>query len=219
MGSINLYKIDSEKQQLLFQELAQKMWNRNTIEIERNIREGEAENFSFTLYTSRPQDNKDLNWNWVLEEFHLPTEDVTPSPKAVVVIEKEDDTTYAVTFGHAFFLVDKFCDRDFGFRFARKIPYKEIKTTTLTTPNSHRNKTVNTYINYSELEFDSGESFAKLKAKAALPEGFTLCKPSLEIGSSIKFSTAEESLEQIISLILRIENIIETEEDKYQCFR
>lgn len=216
MGSINLYKIDSEKQQLLFQELAQKMWNRNTIEIERNIREGEAENFSFTLYTSRPQDNKDLNWNWVLEEFHLPTEDVTPSPKAVVVIEKEDDTTYAVTFGHAFFLVDKFCDRDFGFRFARKIPYKEIKTTTLTTPNSHRNKTVNTYINYSELEFDSGESFAKLKAKAALPEGFTLCKPSLEIGSSIKFSTAEESLEQIISLILRIENIIETEEDKYQ---
>ena len=63
--------------------------------------------------------------------------------------------------------------------FARKIQYKEIKTTTLTTPNSRRNKTVNTYINYNELEFDSGESFAKLKAKVDLAEGFTLYKPSI----------------------------------------
>ena len=33
---------------------------------------------------------------------------------------------------------------------------------------------VNTYVNYEELDFDSGESYAKLKAKAALPEEFTL---------------------------------------------
>lgn len=36
------------------------------------------------------------------------------------------------------------------------------------------NKMVNTYVNYEELNFDSGESYAKLKAKAALPDEFTL---------------------------------------------
>ena len=138
------------------------------------------------------------------------------SPKAVIVVEKEDSTTYAVTFGYAFFLVDKFCDQNFGFDFARKIPYTEIKTTTLTTPNLQRNKIVNTYINYSELEFDSEESFAKLKAKASLPDGFTLYKPSLEIGSSIKFLTSERTLDNILSLILHIENILATVSDKYQ---
>lgn len=74
---------------------------------------------------------------------------------------------------------------------------------------------MNTYINYSELEFDSGESFAKLKAKVALEDGFTLYKPSIEIGSSIRFSTAEESLQQILKLIQHVELVLERDEDKY----
>lgn len=111
--------------------------------------------------------------------------------------------------------MDKFCDRDFGFVFARKLPYQEIKTTTLTTPNSRRNKTVNTYINYSELEFDSGESFAKLKAKVELDKDFKLYKPSIEIGSSIRFTTAEDSLMHILELIQHVELIIDREADRY----
>lgn len=216
MGSINLYKIDTEKQQLFFQALTNKMVRIETIEINRELRDGETESFGVTLYTSSPQQSKGLSWNWILEEFHEPTIEVDPSPKAVVVVEKEDDTTYALTFGQSFFLVDKFCDRDFGFVFARKVPFQEIKTTTLTTPSSRRNKIVNTYINYNELEFDSGESFAKLKAKATLPVGFTLYKPALEIGSSIRFATPEDSLDRVISIILHIENVLETIEDIYQ---
>lgn len=216
MGAINLYRVDRDKQQIFLQELTQKMTLRDTIKIESTFHENGTEIFSFTLYTDPPRDNKGLSWNWVLEEFHIPKIEMVPSPKAVVIVEKEDNTTYAVTFGHAFFLVDKFCDRNFGFDFARKVLYKEIKTTTLTTPNSQRNKIVNTYINYSELEFDSGESFAKLKAKASLPDGFTLYKPSLEIGSSIKFLASEKSLVNILSLILHVENILASENDKYQ---
>jgi len=150
-----------------------------------------------------------------LEEFNQNPIEIPSTPKGVVVIESEDEITYAVTFGHAYFLVDKFCNREFGFEFARKLSYEEIKTTTLTTPNSHRNKTVNTYINYSELEFDSGESFAKLKAKVKMPEGFTLYKPSIEVGSSIRFSTNEESLDLLLDIIMHVEYILDNEEDKY----
>ncbi|MBO1679956.1 DUF6119 family protein [Bittarella massiliensis (ex Durand et al. 2017)] len=215
MGSINLYRIDEEKQGLFLQELAQKMELRDTIFLESENETGIVENFGLSLYLSRPGESKEISWNWVLEEFHEQSIEVSTAPKGIIIVEKDDGITYAVTFGHSYFLVDKFCDREFGFRFARKLPYQEIKTTTLTTPNSRRNKTVNTYINYSELEFDSGESFAKLKAKVKLEEGFTLYKPAIEIGSSIRFSTAEESLIEILKLIQHVEFVLVHSEDKY----
>lgn len=137
-------------------------------------------------------------------------------PKAVVLLKKENGAVYVITFEHAFFLIDKFCDRDFEFVFARKMNFQEIKTTTLTAPNSHRNKMVNTYVNYEELDFDSGESYAKLKAKAELPDEFTLFKPMVEIGTSIRVDSAENSLERAAAIIAYIENIVDTEADKHK---
>lgn len=215
LGSINLYKIDTEKKQLFFQELAHKMDIQNTLFREKNGNRSAPVKYGITLYISRSNVGKEITWNWILEEFNQDPIEIPSMPKGVVVIESEDKTTYAVTFGHAYFLVDKFCNREFGFEFARKLAYEEIKTTTLTTPNSHRNKTVNTYINYSELEFDSGESFAKLKAKVKIPEGFTLYKPSIEVGSSIRFSTIEESLDLLLDIIIHVEYILDNEKDKY----
>lgn len=215
MGSINLYKIDGEKRTLFLQELDQKMELKNTILSASKNEDDIEEHFELTLYLASPRENRQISWSWVLEEFHQQTIEVLTTPKGIVVIKKDDDTTYAVTFGHSYFLVDKFCDRDFGFMFARKLPYHEIKTTTLTTPNSRRNKTVNTYINYSELEFDSGESFAKLKAKVELEEDFTLFKSSIEIGSSIRFTTAKDSLMHILKLIQHVELVVDREDDRY----
>ncbi|MBA4686350.1 MAG: TIGR04141 family sporadically distributed protein [Candidatus Galacturonibacter soehngenii] len=211
MGSINLYKIDSTKLQMFLKTLSKKMLNNGTIDI---IKENET--FGITLFTSDNQSSKELAWNWVLKEFNQPEINYVTTPKAVMLIEKEDETTYAITFGQAFFMVDAYCDKDFGFNFARKIEFKEIKTTTLTSPNLRRNKIVNTYINYTELDFDSGESFAKLKAKASFPDGFSLFKPALEIGNSIRFSTHDDSLENIVNSIKYIENIIKTVADKHK---
>lgn len=214
MGRLNLYQIDSERNQSFIQEMNQKLQRVNTIDFERQVN-GVETRLSLTLFISIPQDDKDLNWNWLLSAFHIENQNTLPSPKAVLVVEK-DQTIYAITFGHAFFMVDKFCDKDFSFNFARKIRYTEIKTTALTTPHSKRNKTVNTYINYNELEFDSGESFAKIKAKAAIPDGFTTFKPSLEIGGSIKITVEQDSLDAVINLILHVEDIIDTQPDLYQ---
>lgn len=216
MGSINLYKIDNEKIGLFVQCLAEKMEQKGTIEIRRTISDDEVKDFGLTLYISPPKDDKVIGWNWALAAFEEFPIEISSNPRGIILIEEDENTAYAVTLGNAFFLVDKFCDRDFGFNFARKLDYSEIKTTTLTTPNAKRNKTINTYIHYSELEFDSGESFAKLKAKVKVDKDFPLFKPSIEIGSSIRFSTEEESLEQILDLILYTENVIATQEDK--CF-
>ncbi len=213
MSAVNLYKIDNEKSQEFYKLLKEKMEEIKTIEQNRSTLE-ETHIFSCTLYLSVPDKEKALSWNWILREFNKESICAISSPKAVLVIEHNYDAIYAITFGHAFFLVDKFCDRDFGFSFGRKLQYEEIKTTTLTTPGLKRNKVVNTYINYSELEFDSGESFAKLKAKEAIPDEFNLYKPSLEIGTSIRFNTENNSLNNIIDLICCVEKTIENEEDK-----
>ena len=109
--------------------------------IQRSKKNAETENaFELSLYVAYQQEDKPISWNWVLDAFQQPSIETAPSPKAVVVIKHNQEDLYAVTFGHSFFLVDKFCDRDFGFNFARKLKYDEIKTTTLTTPSSNRNK-------------------------------------------------------------------------------
>lgn len=217
MGTLNIYKIDNDKLQDLMQTLNQKMQQKGTQTIPEPISEtGETQPIRCELYYAQQENPVSLSWDWVLAAFGQESVRTNPLPKAVLLLKKENGTIYAITFGHAFFLIDKFCDRDFGFVFARKMNFQEIKTTTLTAPNSHRNKMVNTYVNYEELDFDSGESYAKLKAKAALPEEFTLFKPMVEIGTSIRVDSAENSLERVAAIIAYIENIVDTEADKHK---
>ena len=48
---------------------------------------------------------------------------IESSPKAILTVEGADDF-YAVAYGLAYFVVDKFCDSDF----ARRVEFKEIKS-------------------------------------------------------------------------------------------
>lgn len=209
MGCINLYKVDITRSQKLTQDLLRRMQLERTLERSIQVGDGESETFGLSLYLDRSENQKDISWNWVLDEFDREEIQVVSSPKAVILVERDDGAEYAVTFGHSFFVVDKYCDGDFGFDFARRLTYDEIKTTTLTTPSSRRNKTVNTYINYNYLDIGSGESFSKLKAKVSLADDFMLYKPAVEIGSSIKFVTDEDSLERILKLIVHVEDTIQ----------
>lgn len=212
MGSINLYKIDDEKVQAFERELRSKLSKRSVREIKLSKKKGLVCNFEF--YLDDYSQEKNVSWNWVLEEFNEPDLLMVSAPRSVVVIRTNKNATYAVTFGHAYFLADKYCDGDFGFNFARKLSYTNIKTTVLTTPNSQQNKRVTTYIDYNELEFDSGESFAKLKAEVKLSDKFNLYKPNIELGKSIHFVLKFNSLKQVAEIIHHVEDILENEEDK-----
>lgn len=214
MGQINIYKIDSNKKQVFYQTMASKLELIRTVEVNKVVNENEII-FGMSLYISQPTEERDINWSWLLREFEVDAIRSIPNPKSVLLIEK-DDIAYAVTFGASYFIVDKYCDRNFAFNFARKVEYKEIKTTALTAPNSQRNKIINTYINYNDLEFDSGESFTKVKAKLSIDDTFTIHKETIEIGNSIKFTLNQDSLDNIADLIIYIENILEVQEDKYK---
>lgn len=214
MGAINIYKIAENKRTALMQNLNEKMRNVGARTIRRSSEDELS--FGFTLYFAQGTEEKNLSWNWLLRTFGEENVSSKSAPNAVLLTEKNGDILYAISYGHSYFLIDRYCDREFGFTLARKVDFQEIKTTTLTTPSSRRNKVVNTYINYSNLDFESGESYAKLKAKLKLPEQFTMFKPAVEIGTSIRVVTENDSLERIVDILLYIENIIENEEDKHK---
>lgn len=197
MSKINLYKIDERYHRAFFDYLTEKL---NYIE-NRELEDEQGEKHLFSLFKLDEEVDKEISWNWILNEFEQPQLSVKTQPKAVLTIECDDDL-YAVTFGSAFFLVDKFCDKNFAFEFARRVKYVEIKTTTLLSPNMQRNKSISTYINYDDLEFDSGESFAKLKAKLNLNEyNSELIGETIEFGNSIKFDLKAPSLENMLKLL------------------
>ena len=206
MATINLYKISSSEAENFKQNLCKKMDKRFY------LKDRDAmipDDWSFELYFSDSQKNRKIKWSWLLTQFGNPSITIAAPPKAVLLI-KHLQKLYAVTFGSSFFLVDKYCDRDFAFNYARRVQFKGIKTNTLTAPDSHRNKTVNTYIDYNELDFGSGEAFAKLKVKLAPSEAGTLFKPTLEIGTSIKFIIKKENLMTITKLIQYVERVGES---------
>lgn len=217
MASINLYKIDPNKFQSCLHSLSSSSLQRkNTIFITKNDIHIDRE-FGATLYLEEPhQSTENISWNWLLNEFAEQPFYAFKSPKAVLLIEEISENTennYAVTFGSSYFKIDKFCDRDYGFSFASRIEYTNVKTTTLTSPNLTRNKTVNTYINYNDLDFNSGESFSKLKVNVKLDENFFLFKPAIEIGNSIRFNIENETVNGILDVILYVENILRIPEE------
>ena len=122
MGTLNIYKIDNDKLQDLMETLNQKMQQKGTQTIPEPISEtGETQPIRCELYYAQQENPVSLSWDWVLAAFDQERVRTNPLPKAVVLLKKENDAVYAITFGHAFFLIDKFCDRDFGFVFARKM--------------------------------------------------------------------------------------------------
>lgn len=209
MAKVNLYRIEDRDHRAFVDYLGERM---NFIENKRVEDEGGEDTFNYSLYKIEEEVEKEIGWNWILNEFAQSHISVKTQPKAVLVIEY-DDEMYAVTFGSAFFLVDKYCDRNFAFDFARRVSFLEIKTTTLLSPNMQRNKNVSTYINYEDLEFDSGESFAKLKAKLQLDDTQNaLIGETIEFGNSIKFDLKVSSLASIGKLLKYIKTIMAKEE-------
>ena len=160
-----------------------------------------------SFYIDIPYGEDSVEWNWILNFFGDNGVTSRSNPKGILVI-KVNNELYACTYGFSFFIVDKYCDTDFAFEFARRVRYKEIKTTTLLSPSSKRNKVVNTYLDYNNLEFDSGESFAKLKVKADLPDDFSLFDAGIEAGHSIKFEVPNDTMDAIIDVLVYVQNTL-----------
>lgn len=218
MAVINVYKILSDRQDTLKAYLQEHYVVRGSKEINRcdlldtSAGEKDEVNFSMFLYFGRGSKERKLSWNWILSAFD--TEDITFSgtPKAVVLVEVSN-ILYAITFGHSYFKIDQFSDKEWSFKFARRLNYSNVRTLAITNPNSRRNRSVNTYIDYESLDLGSGEALTKLKARISLPDGFRLFSETIEIGNSIRLTSKKATLENIADIICHIENIIENKKE------
>ncbi len=206
MGKLNIYKIEDKKIEEFTSNAADKLKFKSI----KNVTDSKGREFGMSLYMLHPQDEKEISWNWLLKEFETNGISVNSSPKALIEI-KVENTLYVATFGTAYFFADKFCDRKFPFEFAKRSDYKDIKTTALISPSRQRNKIINTYIKCNELEYDSGESFSKIKANIKTKEDEERFNGTIEIGNSIRFSMKENSLENIVRIINYIEETMNKE--------
>ncbi len=208
MAHVNIYKIESEKVEDFFNAITDYYVEKGSKTIVVN-QDGYEFEFDMCLYYDPQETAEDISWQWVLDSFNTDLNAVTKSnPRGIVSIELNENV-YAVSFSYAYFFVDRYCDRDFPFDYGRRLEYKNIKITALTNPNLKRNKTVNSFVDYININFDSGEALTKLNANQKLPEDFELFKTSIEIGNSIKFSVEDPTLDKIAQIILRIENTID----------
>lgn len=204
MSKLNLYKIDNNKKKDFLQNLEEKLNFISTKE-EKNNRN---KLYKLSLYNYFPSYNKSLSWNWLLSEFNEDNFTYKSNPRAIVTINKGNNM-YVVTFGSSYFLVDKFCDRKFAFEFAKRSEYKDIKTTALNAPNSQRNKVINSYNKCTELIYDSGQSYAKIKANMKIDKEEERFNGTIEIGTSIRFSMKKNSIENIIKIVDYVEETLD----------
>ncbi|MBD9215918.1 MAG: hypothetical protein EGQ23_02845 [Solobacterium sp.] len=206
MSNINLYKIDNKKKEEFLKNLNYKFDNENNAEV---ISKQSDLKYRISVYIDgKDKKKKDPDWIWILKN---PKEvlDQPASLKAIVVIEPETrENLYVCTYGAAYFSVDKYCDTEFAFNFARRIKFEQVKTTTLTSPNSRKNKTVNVYLNYSEIAFDSGEAYAKIKAKTLIDYYGEKPEVTIEIGHSIKTKMLENNFIEMVKFIEYVEYTI-----------
>lgn len=207
MAKLNLYKIDENKKEGFFENLKGKL---NFIN-KKELYNSKGKKCELSLYNFFPDfEDKQLSWNWLLNEFDENTFRYKANPRAIVTIIQGNEV-YVITFGSAYFIVDKFCNRKFAFEFAKRSEYSNIKTTALNAPNSQRNKVINSYNKCSSLIYDSGESYSKIKANMKVDEEETRFNGTIEIGTSIRFSMKENTLENIIKIIDYVEETLSKE--------
>lgn len=71
----------------------------------------------------------------------------------------------------------------------------------MTSPNSRKNKTVNAYVNYSNIAYDSGEAYAKIKANTLFEIHNEMHEVTVEIGHSIKTKLFDDNFEEIVNFM------------------
>lgn len=206
MAKVNVYKIDWKNHRAFEESLDGKL--------DLIAQNNEIDGFYFKYYEFVPnnENTKSVGWKWILREFNREEIKINNQPRAILIIEF-DDEMFAIAFGSSYFYIDRYADKDFPFDIAKRVKCTEIKTTTVVSPNVRRNKSINSFVNYSNLEFDSGESFAKLKAKVEIGKlkGDISIGETFEFGNSIKVDIKRPDLETVSKLLELFKEILNLE--------
>ena len=205
MGEINVYKIFEDKYNDFLEEITNHMdlIKNKSIDIQNIL-------CNVLVYYSNRVLNKESKWKWLLKEcdYNGEIETKTNQNRAIVIIKKSHDI-YVFTFGLVHFLVEKYCIENFGFDFFKRVKIEEFKRIASNLPNSKINKKINsfTYIGYDQFDFESGESYIKIKANLLMEQEHEFLKKQIEVGKSIKFNTKIDGFDVFYKIIAYIEEV------------
>ena len=201
---VNIFSIDKNKEKLLEVALLEK-GHKFYGQIVHKVKY-ENNNFSIQLslyYKKICQDEP--RWNWLLMKFPGVQDKTLTISYSIIILVKIENDLFAITYANGFFMMDKFCDRNFGFRVARKFEYTNVKRAAINSPGSKKRKTVSTFSDYKFLDFDPGEAFIKLKVSTKLPHFLEdKIRKTMEFGTSVKLQTTEDNLDVICHAIIFI---------------
>ena len=199
MANINLFQIDENKEERFVKALQNELFVK--------IGDKNVDGFHFIFYTCVPSGYKDMSWKWVYDEFEQEVDEIVPAPKGVLLIRenvlrgKPKKSLYVVTFGSAFFLVDKYCNKSFGFECVKRMKFARLNLTAVNNYGTIRNRVIASYRETRDINPAAGESYSKIKARMQLPEGIDCIGTSVEAGSSIRFRTGESGLKALSDLV------------------
>lgn len=158
-----------------------------------------------SFYTSRSPEDNDIPYYKYYDPFltKKDKENKNKSNSSVFMISSEE-FLYAVSYGKSHSYLREFCDSDFGINFAARVQSSNLKIKNSFHFGGKKNRSITTYVNNSDLDFESGESIHLLKCK---PVNTVSWGKSIKCGQSIQISTKLTPLE-LPKLIKEIENTL-----------
>lgn len=213
MATINIFKINSENENELIEELLEnyEVYDLDDeIEIDSKYLENINCAFSMHLYLNDEQRETGLSWNWIREQFGLDALIYTSKPKGILLINETQTNTitgmikenvYAVSFGYAHHILKQYSDREWPIRFAEHITLNKVKSMTILSPNSIINRKINNYVNFKDILLNSGEALNQLNAYLDLDDDFDDFKERISISNSISFEVKNPTLNSLAHII------------------
>lgn len=158
MAKYNLYKIDKSREANLIEKL-------QAVGLSK-AGEKTIDDFTLSLYLSKEPEDIDIWWTDVYGDY-LATDSI-PKNKAYFAIFLVSSPTllYATSMGKSHFYLKDYCDSDFGINLAERIADNDnLKLKNSKLFGGKKSKTIISYQDNSEFEYDSGESIHYVKAK------------------------------------------------------
>lgn len=157
MAKYNIYKINKPKEAALL----------NKLEAVGLSLSGQKsiDDYTLSLYLSKKPEDIDI-W-WVdLYKGYVDSE-ITLKNKAyfAVFLISSPSLLYAISMGKSHFYLKDYCDLDFGINLAERITANDLKLKNSKLFGGKKSKTIVSYQENSEFEYDSGESINYVKAK------------------------------------------------------
>lgn len=170
----NIFKIKNKK------ELLESMEEKEYKKCGNDITSGD---YRLNLYC-KYEENQKISWKSVFDAFgenNIPSKSGVAS---IVLCSKNNNDTFAITYGTSSFLAQKYCEREFGFDFAKRIELDEIKRKSSITASSNKNSSITSYKNTKTILYDTGENITSL---SFTPLNDFYGK-RIDIGKSIRFN-------------------------------